>query len=1234
MDEQVCSRCGGPLRVPPEGGPPICPRCTMPLDLAGETRTALETTPPPPSRVDLTGRKVGNYTILAEVSRGAMGVVYKARQHELDRIVAIKVLIAGEMASEAQVERFRREARAAARLRHPAIVPIHEVGVFEGKHYYTMDFIEGRDLGSLIRERKITIRRALDVAAEVADALEYAHRQGVIHRDIKPSNIMIDNDGRVHITDFGLAKQLGSDPEFTRTGTTIGTPAYMPPEQASGESHRVDRRADIYSLGAVLYEMLTGRPPFSGDTMMNTLMQVLNDEPIPPKRLNPRIHRDIQTIVQKAMEKSPERRYQTMEAFAADIRAFIAGESISAKPAGPLYRAWRFLRRHSAAALAALAVLTIALTSAAVILDIRRKSEARIRDARETGKREGAAVAARKLQLQEKPTIKTVFQDDFQNRNLAKRWAVEEGSWKVRPRGGLAVEPAPHAAIRTRSRFTGNVRVEFEAVVLPEPNGATQREAAIGCFIGSAWARSYRFSFGYHGRNASPRVVLMNRRQVVAESDCAPPHPGTHYYIELERTPLGVELRVESDGEDPPVHVAYNELTLPQQLPREFSAGIFTRRARLLVRHFRVYQEFPPAKLSPIKAAEALFRDGNIAEARNQFEQIARGYEGRYEGLAALVGLALCDEAERRYPQALKTLSRIETLARSIRHAELPRLLNRARLHAFFVNAALNNYSKALAPLERIAASDSHVQEGWLWHFPRYLDQMLNNRAYDQALGLLQATVFGPARLSLHDALVALRASPVALRMNSRVRALADAFCSTGRYEKVKEVYDAWPTAELADPFAKAARAAIAKGDLEGAMALLAFCQGEGVTSPDLTKAAVELANAFTGRGEFLRVATLYEVFPDKALQTAFLAATRAATKAGKLDEAFTLLDETIRDFPDRAPALLANDGAALDLANACLTRGQFLKLIDIHSLFGPEHDTRPLLGLFVKATHAAIQAGEPGAALRLLEHCRISFGVLDAELAGAAAELINFYDRGGDYARVADALLAYPNDSLATAVAQAIAHAVEGNRIHDAIVLLGHYARLRFPLANLPLASLGHALATLDPGDEEGAALLDDYRRARELYESPVATAAFALALGDAYLSANKLELAFAEYQQAADPEGLLRAGCVALELGLTDRAAAIWARLRELSDKDDPHAAAAALMLAELSPEAFRQKVRDEWKAPLVNFLVGLRLWTEADDAADEALAKARAAKGEWFSPLAARPRSPLPHAAPTVP
>ena len=462
MGNDRCAKCNSPLHTPRGGGEPVCPKCSPPPDTDSETRTSVENAPSP-AAADYRGRTFGSYTILEEISRGAMGVVYRARQHHLERVVALKVLIAGEMATEAQVARFRREAQAAARLRHPAIVPIHEVGVFEGKHYYTMDYIEGRDLSDLIRSGDITTRRALDIAAQVAIALDYAHRRGVIHRDIKPSNIMIDADDRIHIMDFGLAKQVDSDTKFTRTGTTIGTPAYMPPEQASGESRRVDHRADIYSLGAVLYEMLTSRPPFTGDTMMNTLMRVLNEEPVPPKRLNPRIHRDIQTIVLKAMEKSPERRYPTMRALADDIRHFIAGESITARPAGLLYRAWKILKRHHSAVFATAAVLIIGLTAVAIVVDIRRQSEVRIAAARETGKREGAKAAERESELQEKPTVKTVFEDTFKAPSLGKSWVIENGPWRVGDGQHLDVTTAPLAAVHTKRTFTGNVKLTFEA---------------------------------------------------------------------------------------------------------------------------------------------------------------------------------------------------------------------------------------------------------------------------------------------------------------------------------------------------------------------------------------------------------------------------------------------------------------------------------------------------------------------------------------------------------------------------------------------------------------------------------------------------------------------------------------------------------------------------------------------------------------------------------------------------
>ncbi|MBM4036170.1 MAG: serine/threonine protein kinase, partial [Planctomycetes bacterium] len=590
MAKPLCPRCASPLEQPQGGSTAFCPHCTPPAAGDTDTKTCADTAPRVTPQ-DYRGRSLGNYTIVEEISRGAMGVVYKARQHHLDRIVALKVLLAGEMATEAQVARFRREAQAAARLRHPAIVPIHEVGVFEGKHFYTMDYIKGRDLSDLIRSGAVTTRRALDIAAQVADALDYAHNRGVIHRDIKPSNIMIDAEDRVHIMDFGLAKQLDSDTKFTRTGTTIGTPAYMPPEQASGESARVDHRADIYSLGAVLYEMLTARPPFSGDTMMNTLMKVMNDEPVPPKRLNPRIHRDIQTIVLKAMEKTPERRYASMRDLAEDIRRFIAGESISARPAGVVYRAWRFVKRHYAALFATAAVIAIGLTAAAVVLEARREGDRRARDAFEAGTRMATEDAELKLKEQEKPTVKVVFDDDFKAKALAPRWVVEDNTpWRITDDGQLEAAAAPFAALHTQAGFAGKVTLAFEASVPPNPDGTPQPEPLIGCFLGSDWRHSWRFSFGGRPQPA-PRIALMNQQQELAEGRCPPLRAGAWYRVSLRRDALGVRLDVECDDEDRPFRLAYNDVTLARQLHRErreFAAGLFTERTRLRVRRFRV----------------------------------------------------------------------------------------------------------------------------------------------------------------------------------------------------------------------------------------------------------------------------------------------------------------------------------------------------------------------------------------------------------------------------------------------------------------------------------------------------------------------------------------------------------------------------------------------------------------------------------------------------------------------
>ena len=289
----------------------------------------------------------GRYEILDEIARGATAVVYRARQRGLDRVVALKVLLSGPIASPEQLQRFMQEAHSAARLQHPNIVPIHDFGVQDGQHYFTMDLIEGESLAGRLARGPIPTREALMIIRQVADALHFAHEHNVVHRDVKPGNILLDKSGRVHVADFGVAKEMDhTDMRLTATGQMIGTPQYMSPEQASGRSARVDRRADIFSLGVTLYEMLTGRPAFQADGMLQMLHKICHDDPPSPHTINQKIHRDAATICLKAIEKDPERRYTTAREMQQDIERFLASEPIVATSPSKLMRQFRKYKRH------------------------------------------------------------------------------------------------------------------------------------------------------------------------------------------------------------------------------------------------------------------------------------------------------------------------------------------------------------------------------------------------------------------------------------------------------------------------------------------------------------------------------------------------------------------------------------------------------------------------------------------------------------------------------------------------------------------------------------------------------------------------------------------------------------------------------------------------------------------------------------------------------------------------
>ncbi|HVS40066.1 MAG TPA: bifunctional serine/threonine-protein kinase/formylglycine-generating enzyme family protein [Gemmataceae bacterium] len=294
---------------------------------------------------------LARYEILEEIGRGGMGVVYKARQQKLNRLVALKMILAGAHADADDLARFRREAEAVAALRHPHVVQIYEIGEQDGRPYFSLEFVEGGNLAQKLGGSPQPPRRAAELIETLARAVHFAHQQGIIHRDLKPANVLLTADGAPKIADFGLAKRLEAGVGQTRTGEIVGTPSYMAPEQAMrGASARVGTPTDVYALGAILYEMLTGRPPFRGPTGVDTILQVLQDDPVPPRQLQPKTPRDLETICLKCLQKEPSRRYGSAEALAEDLRRFRGHEPIQARPVGPWERAVQWARRRPAVA--------------------------------------------------------------------------------------------------------------------------------------------------------------------------------------------------------------------------------------------------------------------------------------------------------------------------------------------------------------------------------------------------------------------------------------------------------------------------------------------------------------------------------------------------------------------------------------------------------------------------------------------------------------------------------------------------------------------------------------------------------------------------------------------------------------------------------------------------------------------------------------------------------------------
>ncbi len=393
--ETCCVECATALpAAPPEG---LCPACLLTQALRDQTTLPVPVAAgeAPVSTVRI--RYLGDYELLDVIGRGASGVVYRARQTSLDRTVAVKLLASGVWSSDEMIARFRSEAKSAARLKHPRIVAIYEVGEHDGQPYFSMEHIKGQNLEQRLCGGPLSVERAAEIVRILAEAVDFAHQQGIVHRDLKPSNVVVDDDWQPHITDFGLAKNLAFEHGLTSTGAVLGTPGYMPPEQAdASDSSPADPRGDIYSLGAILYALLTGSPPFRKDTPFETILETVRSRPQPPRRLRTAVPKDLEIVCMRCLEKEPADRYATAGELADDLARFQGGRPIAGRRGGVVRALSRWVGRHRGLAATLVVAGLIALAAG-----LRLSSSRQQRFLVDLGQQQGQIFEARQDQLAE-----------------------------------------------------------------------------------------------------------------------------------------------------------------------------------------------------------------------------------------------------------------------------------------------------------------------------------------------------------------------------------------------------------------------------------------------------------------------------------------------------------------------------------------------------------------------------------------------------------------------------------------------------------------------------------------------------------------------------------------------------------------------------------------------------------------------------------------------------------------
>ncbi len=1096
----------------PEERQPDLTRDPAPVDPGAETVESEPGSEPAPAPADpgpkrprpsettsLRGQEFGEYRIISEVARGAMGIVYRAEQKRLGREVALKVLLAGEHASDAEVRRFTREAQALARLKHPNIVPIYDIGEVGGRHFFTMDFVEGQTLSRVLSERQLTVTEALHIISQVADAVAAAHTRGVIHRDIKPSNIMLDSDGGVHIMDFGLAKSSGAETKHTRDGTTIGTPAYMPPEQAKGDISRVDERSDLYSMGAVLYEMLTGRPPFGGTNLLEIVLAVINEDPPPPRSVSPRLPRELEIIVVKCMEKDPARRYHTAGELREEIRRYQSGEPIRAQPPSFLYRARKKLRKHWVALTMAATVLLVAAAAYGYVTYILQQQEIE--------RVEGS-----------KPQWKEVDRCDFAAGPRAADWQAVRGSYQdayLDPVSALQRRAVvPDRELVSRKLIYGSTRavLTFE---LAAPLGG--RPLGLG-FGGDRVTGVFRLSPGRlelaattapDGTSVGPKVV--------ADRRMPPLTVGKTYRATAERRGMVLRFRLEevsASGEAAEItELTYAHLNLSHWRYKNLNVVLRGGREVLRPRLLVVERLLLPRLASALVGADSMFFRGDYNGAIEEYNAIVNPTEGGgappslAEQAVAHCRLGLYHEIKKHPDEALGHYELARKLAGQAAGGEADELLRSARAEALLCEMAVAGRSgqagrvfSLLPELEEGAGGE--LRGPWVWDMGALVAELAGRRDQVRLARDLAARLSAPGGSAV---------------LGRNLKEVGWALVRDKRAGDLERLVAAWvgrlgPTPA---PLLDWARLAAEAGDAENCARLFrAAARRLKPGNRELVYHADEACAAFSRRREFAQVPRVIAAAGVSGLKKAYLEALDETLKMrGRAGRAQALNLLAFARGHWKADAEIAE--RACRLGEAFCGAGAYASLGQVHRAY----PAKGLAAVYVKAVRAVHDSDAPVArALELLREARRNFGAGHAGLARLAAEEIGAKyaecRNEGDHRLVREAHAAYPSRLHLANFVTAFESLLAKPRYDQAGELFA-YARAQLG-PDARLAEVVRLLTESPPRDEDLAAFMQQLAAVEPaLAASPAELAAWRLELARYHLMAGGVREALATYER-----------------------------------------------------------------------------------------------------------------------